>query len=111
MLTPLKFAKMALIDKIHLIPPDIRELFIKAILGARRSAVEYVENGTKCPVCSMFGMAGDVRINSTNGWKRACECRRCTATFTAISESACKTVEKQEQNVSKKGKKRKKGRK
>lgn len=86
MLTPIQFARMAMIGNVRLLPVEIRETFIKAVLDARRSVVEYAGRDTKCPVCEMFGLNSDVIVNSTNAGKRACECRRCTATFTAISD-------------------------
>lgn len=109
MLTPMQFARMAMVGNVRLLPVEIRETFIKAVLDARRSVVEYAGRDTKCPVCEMFGLNSDVIVNSTNAGKRACECRRCTATFTAISDLAYEIGEKQRLEARKKGKKRKRG--
>jgi formate dehydrogenase maturation protein FdhE len=68
-----------------LIPERARKDLIKLVLDARKKCVEYRENNqTECPMCAVFGMKGNVRVDKTIGEIRYCECRNCTATFPAI---------------------------
>jgi hypothetical protein len=78
-----------------LIPESARKELIKLVLDSRKKCVEYRDDKqTECPMCAVFGMTGDVRVDKTIGEIRYCECRNCTATFPAIGPVVEKIVTK-----------------
>ena len=72
---------------------DMRVELVNAVLGAKRSCVEYVHGGTKCPMCHFLGIEqGRVTVERTDGSKRHCICSRCAVTFTAVAEAVAAEV-------------------
>lgn len=68
-----------------LIPAEYRVIIVQRIIVARKKAVIWAGNATRCPVCEAMQLGlSEIRVNRTDGEVRYCECRRCYATFSAV---------------------------
>jgi formate dehydrogenase maturation protein FdhE len=81
-----QIARLILTREMAKINESTRVEIIRLVLSARKRVVQYRRNQqTPCPVCSYFEIAGDVIVIRTTQDVRYCECRRCTANFTAAN--------------------------
>lgn len=80
-------AFLILTGEVKKVNENSRIEIIRLVLSARKRVVQYVPGNTVCPVCEYFGLRGDVIVASSPGQTRRCECRKCTATFTAEGPS------------------------
>ena len=94
-----------------LIPEQYRVIIVQRILVARKKAVSWLGNSTQCPVCEAMQLGrSEIRVTSTAGEVRYCECKRCSATFPAVGPKIERDYvdEKPEKMTKKQGKKRSK---
>ena len=91
-----------------LIPDELIEKVIKAVLGSKKKVVKYISKGTLCPVCRRFGLFTVANVSRKVGNLRYMDCSRCGCTFAAYCDDEPEKPKKPKKSARKSKKRTKK---
>lgn len=89
----IQVAQMIMTGTFELVPEQTRRTILKTIVDAQRRVVKFENNTAECPICSMFKLISGIKVRSTQGENRYCECIKCGCTFVAIGEKFQKQIQ------------------